>query len=43
MHERTVSEVIVDQLAAWGVDYIFGLPDTTCLGVVDIEMDPKRF
>ncbi|MDI6885304.1 MAG: thiamine pyrophosphate-binding protein [archaeon] len=35
MQERTVSEVIVDQLAAWGVEYIFGLPGTTCLGVVD--------
>jgi thiamine pyrophosphate-dependent acetolactate synthase large subunit-like protein len=35
MHERTVSEVIVDQLAAWGVEYIFGLPGTTCLGIVD--------
>jgi pyruvate oxidase len=35
MQDRTVSEVIVAQLAAWGVNYIFGLPGTTCLGVVD--------
>lgn len=35
MGERTVSEVIVDQLAAWGVEHVFGLPGTTCLGVVD--------
>ncbi len=25
----------MEQLAAWGVGYIFGLPGTTCLGVVD--------
>ena len=35
MTERTVSEVIVDQLTAWGVEDVFGLPGTTCLGVVD--------
>jgi pyruvate oxidase len=45
MAERTVSEVIVDQLAAWGVDYVFGLPGTTCLGVVDAirKHDTIRF
>jgi pyruvate oxidase len=45
MQERTVSEVIVDQLAAWGMDYIFGLPGTTCLGVVDAirKRDKIRF
>ncbi len=35
MAERTVSEVLVDQLVAWGVEYVFGLPGTTCLGMVD--------
>jgi pyruvate oxidase len=35
MGGKTVSEVIVEQLAAWGVEYVFGLPGTTCLGVVD--------
>lgn len=35
MRNKTVSDVIVEQLAAWGVEYIFGLPGTTCLGVVD--------
>jgi thiamine pyrophosphate-dependent acetolactate synthase large subunit-like protein len=25
----------VDQLVAWGVEYVFGLPGTSCLGVVD--------
>jgi pyruvate oxidase/acetolactate synthase-1/2/3 large subunit len=35
MRAKTVSEVIVEQLAAWSVEYIFGLPGTTCLGLVD--------
>jgi|GEM_PF-2801798 thiamine pyrophosphate-dependent acetolactate synthase large subunit-like protein len=26
MTERAVSEVIVDQLAAWDVEYVLGLP-----------------
>jgi pyruvate oxidase len=45
MAERTVSEVLVDQLAAWGVNYVFGLPGTTCLGVVDAirKHDTIRF
>ena len=32
---RTVSEVLVDQLAEWGVAYVFGVPGTSTLGVVD--------
>ena len=32
---RTVSEVLVDQIAEWGVAYIFGVPGTSTLGVVD--------
>ena len=35
MHDETVSEIIVAQLAEWGVEYVFGLPGTTCLGLVD--------
>lgn len=35
MADRTVSDVLVDQLAAWGVEHVFGLPGTSCLGVVD--------
>jgi len=51
MAERTVSEVLVDQLAA--LEHVFGLLGTSCLGVVDairkhgtvrfIETDPGRF
>ncbi len=45
MQEKTVSEVLVDQLAAWDVNYVFGLPGTTCLGVVDAirKHDTIRF
>ncbi|NOQ28536.1 MAG: thiamine pyrophosphate-binding protein, partial [Methanosarcinales archaeon] len=35
MSDRTVSDVIVAGLSSWGVEYIFGLPGTTCLGLVD--------
>jgi pyruvate oxidase len=32
---RTVSEVIIEQLSEWGVKYIFGVPGTSTLGVID--------
>ena len=32
---RTVSAVLVDQIAEWGVRYVFGVPGTSTLGVVD--------
>ena len=32
---KTVSEVLVDQIAEWGVKYVFGVPGTSTLGVVD--------
>ena len=32
---HTVSQVLIDQLAAWGVQYVFGIPGTSTLGVVD--------
>jgi thiamine pyrophosphate-dependent acetolactate synthase large subunit-like protein/rubredoxin len=32
---RTVSEVLIDQLADWGVAFVFGVPGTSTLGVVD--------
>jgi pyruvate oxidase len=31
----TVSDVLMEQLAAWGVQYVFGIPGTSTLGVVD--------
>ena len=33
--EHTVSEVLINQLAAWGVKFVFGIPGTSTLGVVD--------
>ncbi|MCW4046015.1 MAG: thiamine pyrophosphate-binding protein [Candidatus Bathyarchaeota archaeon] len=33
--ERTVSEVLIEQAAEWGVQYVFGIPGTSTLGVVD--------
>jgi len=33
--ENTVSEVLIDQIAEWGVQYVFGIPGTSTLGVVD--------
>ena len=39
---RTVSEVLIDQLAEWGLRYVFGVPGTSTLGVVDaIRKNPK--
>jgi pyruvate oxidase len=32
---RTVSDVLVEQIAEWGVKYVFGVPGTSTLGVVD--------
>ena len=32
---RTVSEVLVDQIAEWGVNYVFGVPGTSTLGVLE--------
>jgi pyruvate oxidase len=33
--ESTVSDVLINQIAAWGVKYVFGIPGTSTLGVVD--------
>jgi pyruvate oxidase len=33
--ESTVSDVIVEQMVEWGVKYVFGIPGTSSLGVVD--------
>ena len=33
--ESTVSDVLVEQMAQWGVKYVFGIPGTSSLGVVD--------
>ena len=33
--KSTVSDVLINQLAEWGVQYVFGIPGTSTLGVVD--------
>jgi pyruvate oxidase len=33
--DRTVSQVLIDQIAEWGVQYVFGVPGTSTLGIVD--------
>jgi pyruvate oxidase len=33
--ESTVSDILINQIAAWGVKYVFGIPGTSTLGVVD--------
>ncbi len=33
--EHTVSEILISQIAEWGVQYVFGIPGTSTLGIVD--------
>ena len=33
--DHTVSDVLISQIAAWGVKYVFGIPGTSTLGIVD--------
>ena len=32
---KTVSDVLVEQMAEWGMKYVFGIPGTSSLGLVD--------
>lgn len=32
---KTVSDVLVDQLVEWGVKYVFGMPGTSVLGIIE--------
>lgn len=40
--DSTVSEVMVDQMAEWGIQYVFGIPGTSSLGVVDAIRQEDR-
>lgn len=40
--DTTVSEVIVAQMVEWGIQYVFGLPGTSSLGVVDAVRKNKN-
>ena len=33
--DHTVSDLLINQLSAWGVKYVFGIPGTSTLGIVD--------
>ena len=33
--ESTVSDIMIEQMAEWGVKYVFGIPGTSTLGVID--------
>jgi len=32
---KTVSDVMVEQMAEWGIQYVFGIPGTSSLGIID--------
>ncbi|HML04822.1 MAG TPA: thiamine pyrophosphate-binding protein, partial [Methanobacterium sp.] len=40
--ESTVSDVIVEQMAEWGIKFVFGIPGTSSLGVVDAVRKNER-
>ena len=41
--ERTVADLIMAELAAFGVRYVFGIPGTSSLGLVDaVRRNPPR-
>jgi thiamine pyrophosphate-dependent acetolactate synthase large subunit-like protein len=33
--EKNVSDVLIEQMAEWGIKYVFGIPGTSSLGLVD--------
>lgn len=33
---KTVSDVLVEQMVAWGIKYVFGLLGTSSLGIIDV-------
>ncbi|MEN6610637.1 MAG: thiamine pyrophosphate-dependent enzyme [Methanoregulaceae archaeon] len=40
--ETTVSDVLIDELAAWGVHLVFGIPGTSSLGLVEAIRKKKE-
>ncbi|MEN6592829.1 MAG: thiamine pyrophosphate-dependent enzyme [Methanobacterium sp.] len=40
--EATVSEILVAQMVEWGIKYVFGIPGTSSLGVVDAIRKDKN-
>ena len=33
--ESTVSDILIQQIAEWGIEYVFSIPGTSSLGIVD--------
>jgi len=40
--ESTVSDVLIRQIAEWGVEYVFSIPGTSSLGIVDAIRKNKK-
>ena len=40
--EHNVSEIIIEQMAEWGVRYVFGIPGTSALGLVDAVKNNEK-
>ncbi|WP_414469086.1 thiamine pyrophosphate-dependent enzyme [Methanobacterium sp. ACI-7] len=40
--ESTVSDILVQQMVEWGIEYVFGIPGTSSLGVVDAVRKNKN-
>jgi pyruvate oxidase/acetolactate synthase-1/2/3 large subunit len=40
--ESTVSDILIQQIAEWGVEYIFSIPGTSSLGLVDAIRKNKK-
>jgi thiamine pyrophosphate-dependent acetolactate synthase large subunit-like protein/rubredoxin len=40
--QKTVSDVLVEQMAEWGINYIFGIPGTSSLGLVEASRKNTR-
>jgi len=39
---KTVSDVLIEQMAEWGIKYFFGIPGTSALGLVDAVRKNRR-
>ena len=32
---KTVSDILIEQMAEWGIQYVFGIPGTSSLGLIE--------
>ncbi len=40
--EKSVSDILIEQMAEWGIKYVFGIPGTSSLGLVDAIRKNKK-